>query len=84
MAHLALEVPIVLHDGVALLEVLCVFDNVVCIAWLCVLGPVSRGFAIGVLPFPGMVEIPMANPTQAKEARMTQWCWICALSWQYK
>ena len=66
MAHLALGVPIVLHDGVALLEVLCVFDNVIGIAWLHVFGLASRGFPVGIPPFPGMVRDANSEPNPGK------------------
>ena len=69
MAHLALGVPVVLHGGVALLEVPCVFDvNVVGIVWLRVLGLVSRGLPVGVLPFPGMVGDANSKPNPGKGA----------------
>ena len=62
MAHLALGVPIVLHDGVAILKVICIFDNVVGIVWLRVLGLASRGLPVRVLPFPGMVRDANGEP----------------------
>ena len=68
MAHLALGVPIVLHDGVALLKLLCILDDVVCITRLCVLGPVSGGFSVRVLPFPGMVRDANSEPGPGKGA----------------
>ena len=66
MAHLALGVPIVLHDGVALLKVLCVFDNIIGIVWLCVLDLVLRGLPVRVLPFPGMVRDANGKPNPGK------------------
>ena len=66
MTHLALGVPIVLHDGVALLKVLCLFDNVVGIVWLRVFGLASRGLPVGVLPFPGMVGDANGKPNPSK------------------
>ena len=68
MAHLALGVPIVLHDGVAFLEVLCILDNVVGIVWLHVLGPASRGLPVRVLPFPRMVRDANGKPGPGKGA----------------
>ena len=68
MAHLALGVPIVLHYGVALLELLCVLDNVVGVAWFHILGPVSGGFSLRVLPFPGMVGDANSEPSPGKGA----------------
>ena len=68
MAHLALGVPIVLHDGVALLKVPCIFDNVIGIVWLCVLGLSSRGLPIRVPPFPGMVRDTNGKPDPGKGA----------------
>ena len=66
MAHQALGFPIVLHDGVALLEVLCVFDNVIGVAWLCVFGLVSRWLPVRVPPFPGMVRDANGEPDPGK------------------
>ena len=68
MAHLALGVPIVFHDSVALLELLCILDNVVGIMQLCVLGPASGGFSVRVLPFPGMVGDANSEPGPGKGA----------------
>ena len=68
MAHLALGVPVVLHDGVALLELLCVLDNIVGIAWFRVLGPVLGGFSLGVPPFPGTVGDANSKPSPGKGA----------------
>ena len=68
MAHLALGVPVVLHDGVALLRVPCVFDNIIGIVWLHVLGLASRGLPVGVLPFPGMVGDANSEPDPGKGA----------------
>ena len=68
MAHLALGVPIVLHDSVALLKLLCILDNVVGITWLHVLGHASGGFSIGVPPFPGMVRDTNGKPGPGKGA----------------
>ena len=68
MAHLALGVPVVLHDGVALLKLLCILDNVVGIARLRVLGPVLGGFSLGVLPFPGTVGDANGEPGPGKGA----------------
>ena len=56
MAHLALGVPIVLHDSVALLKLLGILDNIVGITQLHVLGPAFGGISVGVLPFPRMVR----------------------------
>ena len=68
MAHLALGVPVVLHDGVALLELLFVLDDIVGIVWFCVLGPVPRGFSLRVPPFPGMVGDANSKPSPGKGA----------------
>ena len=68
MAHLALGVPVVLHDSVALLELLYILDDVVGIMWLHVLGPAFGGFSVGVLPFPGMVEDTNGEPSPGKGA----------------
>ena len=68
MAHLTLGVPIVLHDGVALLEVLFIFDNIIGITWLRVFGLALRWFTIGVLPFPGMVRDANDKPGPGKGA----------------
>ena len=68
MAHLALGVPVVLHDGVALLKLLCILDNVIGIAWFCVLGPVLGGFSLRVLPFPGVVGDANGKPGPGKGA----------------
>ena len=68
VAHLALGVPVLFHDGVALLKVPCIFDNIVGIAWLCVLGLVSGGLPIRVLPFPGMVRYANGEPDPGKGA----------------
>ena len=62
MAHLALGVPIVLHDGVALLKVLCIFDNIIGVAWLHVLGLALRGLPVRVPPFAGMVRDANSEP----------------------
>ena len=66
MAHLALGVPTVLHDGVALLEVLRIFDNIVGIVSLRVFGLASRGLPIGIPPFPGMVRDAKGKPNPGK------------------
>ena len=66
MAHLALGVPIVLHDGVALLKVLCIFDNVIGIEWLRVFGLALRWLPVGVPPFPGMVGDANGKPDPGK------------------
>ena len=66
MAHLALGVPVVLHGSVALLELLCILDDVVGVTRLRVLGPVSGGFSLGVLPFPGMVGDANSKPGPGK------------------
>ena len=55
-AHLNLRVPIVLHDGVALLEVFCLFDNIVCIAWFCIFGIALGGLSVRILPLPSPVR----------------------------
>ena len=68
MAHLALGIPIVLHDGVALLELLCVLDNIIGIARLHVLGPALGEFSLWVLPFPGMVRDTNGKPSPGKGA----------------
>ena len=68
MAHLALGVPIVFHDSVALLELLCILDNVVGIMLLSVLGPALGGFSVRVMPFPGMVGDANSKPSQGKGA----------------
>ena len=68
MAHLALGVPVVLHDGVALLELLCILDDVVGIVWFCVLDPAPGGFSLRVLPFPGMVGDTNGKPGPGKGA----------------
>ena len=68
MAHLALGVPIVLHDSVALFELLCILDNVIGITWLCVLGLALGGLSVGVLPFPGMVGDANGKPSPGKGA----------------
>ena len=68
MAHLALGVPVVLHDGVALFELLDILDNVIGIAQLCVLGPAPGGFSLGVPPFPGMVGDTNGKPGPGKGA----------------
>ena len=68
MAHLALGVPTVLHDGVALLELLCILDNIVGVARLRVLGPALGGFSLGVPPFPGMVGDTNSEPSPGKGA----------------
>ena len=68
MAHLALGVPVVLHDGVPLLKLLCILDNVVGIMRLCVLGPASRGLPVGIPPFPGMVRDTNNEPGRCKGA----------------
>ena len=56
MAHLILRVPIILHDGVALLKVLCIFNNIVGIAWLCVFGLALGGLSVGIPPLPSLVR----------------------------
>ena len=68
MAHLALGVPVVLHDGVALLELLCILDNVIGIARFHVLGPALGGFSLRVLPFPGTVGDANSKPSPGKGA----------------
>ena len=68
MAHLALGVPVVFHDGVAFLELLCVLDNIIGVMWLRVLGPALGGFSIGVLPFPGMIGDANSEPGPGKGA----------------
>ena len=68
MAHLALGVPVVLHDDVALLKLLCVLDDVIGIAWLHVLGPALGGFSLRVPPFPGMVRDTNGKPGLGKGA----------------
>ena len=69
MAHLDLGVPIILHDGVALLEILCTFDNVVGIAWLCVFGLALGGLSVGIPPFPGMVRDVNSEPDPGKGSK---------------
>ena len=66
MAHLDLGVSIILHDGVALLEVLCIFDNVISIAWLSVFGLAFGGLSVGIPPFPGMVRDANGEPDPGK------------------
>ena len=61
-------VPVVLHDSVALLKLLCILDDIVGITQLRVLGPASGGFSIGVLPFPGMVRDANGKPGPGKGA----------------
>ena len=56
MVHLILGVPISLHDGVALLKVLCIFGNVIGVARLCVFGLASVGLSVRIPPFPGAVR----------------------------
>ena len=68
MAHLALGVPIVLHDSVALLKLLCVLDNVIGFMWLHVLGLALRGLSIGVPPFPRTVRDTNGKPGPGKGA----------------
>ena len=68
MAHLALGIPVVLHDGVALLELLCILDDVIGIAWLDVLGPAPGGFSLRVLPFSGTVGNANGEPSPGKGA----------------
>ena len=68
MAHLALGVPIVLHDSVALLKLLCILDDIIGIMQLCVLGPALGGFSVGVSPFPGMVGDANSKPGPGKGA----------------
>ena len=68
MAHLALGVPIVFHDSVALLELLCILDNVVGVTRLHVLGPALGGFSVVVLPFPGTVGDANSEPSPGKGA----------------
>ena len=68
MAHLTLGVPVVLHDSVALLELLCIIDNVVGIAQLRVLGLALRGVPVWVPPFPGMVRDTNGKPNPGKGA----------------
>ena len=68
MAHLALGVPIVLHDSVALLKLLGVLDDIVGVKWLHVLGPALGGFSVGVLPFSGMVGDANGKPGPGKGA----------------
>ena len=68
MAHLALGVCVVLHDGVALLELLCILDNIIGITRLHVLGPASRGLPVRILPFPGMVRDTNGKPSPGKGA----------------
>ena len=68
MAHLALGLPVVLHDGIALLQLLCILDNVIGIARFRVLGPVPGGFSLRVLPFPGMVRDTNGKPSPGKGA----------------
>ena len=66
--HLALGVPVVLHYGVALVELSGILDNVVGIAWLHVLGPVLVRLSLGVLPFPGTVGDTNGEPGPGKGA----------------
>ena len=68
MAHLALGVTIVLHDSVALLELLRILDNIIGVTWLHVLGPVSSGLPVGIPPFPGMVRNSNGKPSPDKGA----------------
>ena len=68
MVHLALGVSIVLHDGVALLKVLGIFDDIIGIVWLRILGLASRGLPVGVPPFPGMVVDANSKPSPGKGA----------------
>ena len=67
-AHLALGVPVVLHDGVALLKLLCILDDIIGIAQFRVLGPALGGFSLGVPPFPGMVGDTNGEPSPGKGA----------------
>ena len=68
MAHLALGVPVVLHDSVALLKLLGILDDVVGIMRLHVLTPAFGGFSVGVPPFPGMVRDANSKPGPGKGA----------------
>ena len=68
MAHLALGVPVVLHDSVALLKLLCILDNVIGIAQLHVLGLVLGGLPVRVWPFPGTVGDANGEPSPGKGA----------------
>ena len=66
MAHLDLGVSIILHDGVALLKLLCIFDNVISIAWLSVFDLAFGGLSVGIPPFPGMVRDANGEPDPGK------------------
>ena len=68
MAHLALGVPVILHDGVVFLELSCILDNVIGVAQLRVLGPVLGRLSLGVPPFPGMVGDTNGKPGPGKGA----------------
>ena len=68
MAHLALGVPVVFHDSIALLELLCILDNVIGIMRLHVLGLALGGLSVRVLPFPGMVGDANSKPGPGKGA----------------
>ena len=68
MAHLALGVPVTLHDGVALLELPCILDDVIGVVQLRVLGPVLGRLSFGVPPFPGMVRDANGKPGPGKGA----------------
>ena len=68
MAHLALGVPIVLHNGVAFLKLPCILDDVVGVVRLCVLGSAPVRLPLGVPPFPGMVRDANGEPGPGKGA----------------
>ena len=68
MPHLALGVPIVLHYGVALVELPGILDNIVGIAQLHVLGPAPGRLPLRVPPFPGMVRDANGRPSPSKGA----------------
>ena len=55
-----------LHDGVALLKVLCIFDNIIGIVWLHVFGLALRELPIRIPPFPGEVGDANGKPNPGK------------------
>ena len=79
-----MRVPIILHDGVALLKVLCIFDDIVAIIWLCVFGLVSGGLSIRILPLPSLVRDANGKSDPSKESKDDLAVLNMCLSWQYK